>query len=304
MDKGFFIDGNHGKKIFLRVWDKVDKPLGLVQIFHGMAEHGGRYDDFALFLNSRGYIVYADDHRGHGLSLGENEVLGYIGQDGFNSIVEDERLISQILRDKYRDLPLYLFAHSFGSFIGQEYILKFSDSINGVILSGSAKQDGLDIKAARILASLQNTFFEPSKAAKFLDKLSFGSYNNRVENKRTKFDWLSRNEGEVDKYIEDDLCGYISPINFYYNLFSGFKDLYKSDRLSIINKSLPILIISGDMDPVGKYGDSLKRLYRTYKDLGLKDISLKLYQGGRHELLNEINKDEVYAFIYKWLKAR
>lgn len=304
MEKGFFIQGNDGWQIYLRVWDQVENPLGIVQIFHGMAEHGGRYADFAKYLNSKGYIVYADDHRGHGLSLGENKVLAYVGEDGFNNIVEDERIISLMIKEKYKGLPLYIFAHSFGSFIGQEYILRYSNEISGIILSGSAKQDGPEIKAGGFLASVQSSIFHDWKPAKLLDRLSFGSYNDKVDNKRTKFDWLSRDQAQVDKYIEDDLSGYISPVNFYYNLFKGLKNLYKPERLKGINKDLPILILSGHMDPVGKYGDSLKELYKTYNDIGLKDVLLKLYQGGRHELLNEINKDEVYDFIYEWIKAR
>lgn len=304
MDVGKFIVCNDGAKIFLRIWDEVQAPIGIVQIFHGMAEHSGRYDDFAKFLNLKGFIVYADDHRGHGLSVGEKNVLAYVGEDGFNNIVEDERNILEIIRKSYKDLPLYIFAHSFGSFIGQEFIIRYSNVIQGIILSGSAKQDGIEIKFAKLLANLQNFLFDNSKPAKLLDKLSFGSYNDKVENKTSKFDWLSRDKNEVNKYIEDDLSGYVSPIDFYYNLFHGFKDLYKRDRLSKINKELPILIISGDMDPVGKYGDSVKRLYDTYKDLNIEDLSLKLFQNGRHELLNEINRLDVYDYIYKWIKAR
>lgn len=304
MDRGQFVVASGGTKIFLRIWDEVENPIGLVQIFHGMAEHSGRYDDFANFLNSKGFIVYANDHRGHGLSIGENKVLAYVGEDGFNNIVEDERIISEIIKEKYRDLPLYIFSHSFGSFLGQEFIIRYSNEIDGIILSGSAKQDSIEIKAARLLASLQNSILDSSKPANLLDKLSFGSYNDKVENIKTKFDWLSRDEKEVDKYIADELSGYISPINFYYNLFHGFKDLYKRDRLSKISKKLPILIISGDMDPVGKYGSSVKKLYATYENLNMENLSSKLYPGGRHELLKEINKSEVYDFIYKWIKAR
>lgn len=296
-----FIKGKDGADIFLRVWDSVDKPIGVVQIIHGMAEHSARYDDFARFLNNRGYVVYADDHRGHGLSLGKEKTLGYIGENGFNNIVEDEKIISEIIRTKYNDLPLYIFAHSFGSFIGQEYIIRYSNNIDGIILSGSAKQDGLDVKVGSILASIQNKLFNNKSEAKLIDKLSFGSYNKKVENQSTKFDWLSRDNNEVEKYIIDGLCGFISPINFYYYLFRGLKDLYKIDRLKNISKTLPILILSGNMDPVGKYGKSVERLYNQYRDLDIKDITLKLFEGGRHELLNEINKEEVFNYISNWL---
>jgi alpha-beta hydrolase superfamily lysophospholipase len=299
-----FVQGKDGMDIFLRIWDDVLNPKGVVQIFHGMAEHTARYDDFARFLNEKGYIVYADDHRGHGYSADKNNILGYVGENGFYNIVEDEKIISELIKEKHKNLPLYIFAHSFGSFIGQEYIIRYSKDINGIILSGSAKQNGLDIKAGNILSNIQNKFFDNTLEAKLINKLSFGSFNNKVENKRTEFDWLSRDDKEVDKYIKDELCGYISPINFYYNLFEGFKGLYKRARLDNVVKTLPILVLSGDMDPVGKYGKSVKRLYNQYNDLDIQDISLKLYPGGRHELLNEENKEEVYDYIYNWLKGR
>lgn len=299
-----FVKGKDEMDIFLRIWDDVLNPKGVVQIFHGMAEHTARYDDFARFLNEKGYIVYADDHRGHGYSANKNNILGYVGDNGFYNIVEDEKIISNLIKENHQDLPLYIFAHSFGSFIGQEYIIKYSKDISGITLSGSAKQNGLDIRAGNILSNIQNKFFDNTLEAKLIDKLSFGSFNNKVENKRTEFDWLSRDNKEVDKYIKDELCGYISPINFYYNLFEGFKGLYKKERLNNIVKTLPILVLSGDMDPVGKYGKSVKRLYNQYNDLDIRDISLKLYPGGRHELLNEENKEEVYDYIYNWLKER
>ncbi len=301
MSKDQFVKGIDGRDIFLRIWDQVEKPLAMVQIFHGMAEHSLRYNDFALFLNKKGLIVYANDHRGHGYSQGE-DVLGYTGQNGFNNIVEDGKLISDLMKKAYPSLPLFIFAHSFGSFVGQEYIIRYSKEINGIILSGSAKQDGLDVKGGRLLASLQNKIFDDKAEANLLDNLSFGSYNNRIEKRRTKFDFLSRDDKEVYKYILDDLSGYISPINFYYNLFSGFRGLYKQNRLAKISKGLPILILSGAMDPVGKYGASVKALYKNYQALNIDNVQLKLFEGCRHELVNEINKDEVYDFIWSWLE--
>jgi len=303
-EKKCFIKTHDGIDLFIRIWNDVPNPRGVIQIFHGMAEHSARYDGFARFLNRKGYIVYADDHRGHGYSIGENNVLAYIGDDGFNHIVEDEKEISEIIKEKYKDLPLYIFSHSFGSFIGQEYIIRYSKDIDGIILSGSAKQDGLDIKAANILASIQNRLLDNKLPAKLIDQLSFGSYNEKFNNPQTPFDWLSRDTEKVSKYISDDLCGYISPINFYYNLFKAFPLLYKLDRLENITQELPILIISGDMDPVGKYGESVKDLYKQYDNLGIRDITLKLFEDGRHELLNESNREEVYDYIYEWVKDR
>lgn len=300
--KESFFKGKDDAEICLRVWDNVAEPKGVVQIFHGMAEHSKRYNDFANYLNKRAFIVYANDHRGHGNTLKETDIPGYLGENGFYNIVEDEKMITDFIKKEYIGLPLFIIAHSFGSFIGQEYIIKYSNEIDGIILSGSAKQDGFDVKAAYVLTSIQNIFFDNKKEARFIDKLSFGSYGNRIKDKRTPLDWLSRDEEIVNKYINDKLCGYVAPIDFYYNLFKGFNKLYKPDRLKNISKSLPILIASGDMDPVGKYGRSVKRLYEQYNDLNISDVTLKLFKDCRHEILNETNKEEVYDYLYNWIE--
>lgn len=297
-----FIKGIDEAKIYLRIWGNVTKPKGIIQIFHGMAEHSIRYNDFANFFNEKGYIVYANDHRGHGNTADAEKASGYLEENGFYNIVEDEKIISDLAKQEHSNLPLFIFAHSFGSFIGQEYIIRYSDNIDGIILSGSSKQDGLDVKAAYVLASIQNKFFDNTKEARLIDKLSFGSYGNRIKNKRTRFDWLSRDEKIVDDYINDQLCGYIAPIDFYYNMFKGFKKLYKPYRLNNILKTLPILIASGDMDPVGKYGNSVRRLYKQYKDLGIENVTLRLFKDHRHEIINEINREEVYDYIYSWIE--
>ena len=302
MSKSTLLERDQDFKVFLRIWDDVENPKAVVQIFHGMAEHSERYDNFARYLNSKGFIVYADDHRGHGLSVKEGSVKGYIGEDGFNKIVEDEKEISNLIRKNYKDLPLYIFAHSFGSFIGQEYIIRYSKEIDGIILSGSCKQDGIDLKMGKFLASIQKLLFNENAKAKLIDKLSFGNYNSKVKNRKTNCDWLSRDEKEVNKYIDDEMCGFISPINFYNNMFNGLSELYKLEKLNKIDKNLSILVISGDEDPVGKYGIGVSRLYKQYVDLGINNSTIKLYEGGRHELLNETNKHEVYDFVYNWLK--
>lgn len=296
-----YISSHDGQKIFLRIWNQVEKPKGAVQIIHGMAEHSARYEAFALFLNKQGYIVYADDHRGHGHSLTEEEIFGYIGEDGFQKIVKDEQLISELIKKKYPQLPLFIFAHSFGSFIGQEYIIQNSEKIDGMILSGSAKQNGLDVKMGRILATFQNTVFDNKKEAKLIDQLSFGSYNKKFKKQQPTSSWLTRDAKVVEQYEEDELSGFVSSINFYYELFHAFKSLYQTKRLEKIEKDLPLLIVSGDMDPVGKYGTAVQALYEQYVQLDLEHVTLKLFKDARHELVNELNNQEVFSYINDWL---
>ena len=301
--KTTYISSHDGQKIFLRIWDHVEKPIGIVQIIHGMAEHSGRYELFAHFLNKKGYIVYADDHRGHGHSLTPEEVFGYIGEDGFQNIVKDEQLISELIIKKYPKLPLFIFAHSFGSFIGQEYIILNSEKIDGIILSGSAKQNGLDIKMGRILATIQNVVLDNKKEAKLIDQLSFGAFNKKFKNQQPTSSWLTRDPQVLEQYKKDELSGFVSSINFYYELFHAFKSLYQNKRLEKIEKDLPLLIISGDMDPVGKYGAAVQALFEQYEQLDLENITLKLFKDARHELVNEVNNQDVFSYVNNWLSS-
>ena len=303
LEKTIFIDGVDKNKIFLRIWDNVQNPKGIVQIIHGMAEHSERYREFAKHLNTEGYIVCADDHRGHGKSVIHEGEFGYLGEDGFNKVVEEEHMITEFMKREYLDLPVNIFAHSFGSFVGQEYITRHSNEINSIILSGSAKQDGMDIKLGYMVASVQRKLFDDRSKAKLIDKLSFGSFNKKVENPQHKFAWLTRDINEVEKYCNDELCGFISTINFYYNLFGGLKNLYNKDKLRKINKELPILVLAGDKDPVGKYGKSILALHKQYEDLGISKAEVKLFKEGRHELLNESNKLEVYEYVSEWFNS-
>lgn len=290
-----------GENLYTYIWSNVESPKGIVHIFHGMVEHSGRYDEFANYLNSRGYIVISSDHRGHG-ETGKDKGLGYIGEEGFYGIVKDKKFLSDYIRDRFKGIPLFILGHSFGSFIAQEYLIQYSNDIDGIIFSGSAKNDGVDIILGNIAANIQSVLIDDSKPARLIDKMAFGGFNRSVKSPKTKFDWLSRDDEQVQKYINDRYCQFIPSINFYKNLFSGLRRLYKKYRLDGINKNINILVISGDRDPVGKMGKSVQRLYQQYKDLNIKGVTLKLYEGGRHEMLNETNKGEVYEYIYKWIE--
>lgn len=301
--KSFYFKSHDNKQIFLHTWEEVENPLGVIQIFHGMAEHGARYDDFAKFLNNKGYIVYADDHRGHGKTSESIDKLGYLGENGFDNIVRDEYFITNIIKEKYPNLPVFIFAHSFGSFIGQEYINRYSNKVNGVILSGSAKQSGIDAKAGLVFTTLYKKFFDDSKKNPFLESLIFGNYCKKEKDNKSSFAWLSSDIDQVKRYETDEYCGTVFTTNFYHNMFTGFKSLYIKEKADKIHKSLPIFIIAGDMDPVGKYGKSVQKLYAYYKDLNLNNVNIKLYPNGRHELINEKNNLCIYNDIYSWISS-
>ena len=281
-------------KLNLAVWDEVEKPSAVIQILHGMAEHIGRYDDFARYLNSKGYVVLGDDHRGHGVTA--QGKLGVVPEgDCFADTVEDEILIGKYARDTYK-APLFVFGHSYGSFLTQRYIQKSSE-MAGVILCGSACMDIPDVKAGLVVANMQAAVLGKDKKANLIRKMSFGPYNNQFKGEKKENAWLTRDDERREKYNADPMCNYTMSIGFYTSFFSALTKLYTPEALSGIPKELPIFIISGDKDPVGGSGKLINKLFEVYKDNGLLNVSVKLYSEARHELLNELNRDEVMADI-------
>lgn len=277
------------------IWDDVKKPKGVVQIVHGMAEHARRYDDFAKFLNSNGYIVYADDHRAHG-NTEKKEGLGYHKGNIYGDSVKDEVEITKFLINQY-NLPVVFLGHSYGSFIGQGYLQTENDA-SGVILSGSARQPGAIVGLGAGLSSIITKIRGEDKKGKLMDKISFGSFNKPFKKEGHKFAWLSRDEEQVKKYCYDDQCGYVMANNFYKCFMAGLKEIYRSENLAKVKTDKPIAIFSGECDPVGgKKASNVKKLYNMYKDLGVQKVTVKIYPNARHEILNETNNKEVYADI-------
>jgi alpha-beta hydrolase superfamily lysophospholipase len=275
---------------------------GVVQISHGMAEWAYRYDYFAKALNREGYIVYANDHRGHGLTAPSVEDIGYISdKDGFIDMVEDMQELNQQIREDHPSLPLVLFGHSMGSFLSQKYIQLYGSDLAGVILSGSNGKQGPVINLGIALAYLEMRFKGRRHRSRLLDQLSFGAYNRAFPDNRTRFDWLSRDQKQVNRYIEDPYCGGIFTSSFFYDFLRGIRMVTKGRYLKTVPQNLPIYILSGSMDPVGGFGKGLEELKDMYITHGLKEVSLILYPGGRHEMLNEINRDEVIGDIVSWL---
>ena len=288
----------------LHVWDDAEQPRGVIQLLHGMAEHAARYDDFARAMNARGFIIYAHDHRGHGQTAGSVEKLGYIGEDGFNRITQDAYELTKLIKGWHPGLPIFIMGHSFGSFIVQEYITRYGNEVQGVILSGSALIDGPQVTLGKLVATLMAMLMDESKQSPLLNKLNFGSYNKRIDSPASANSWLSRDTALVKKYDDDPYCGTIFTINFYKHFLTGLTRLYKHEKLAAIPKSLPILILSGDMDPVGQYGNGPKRLNALYNKLGLTQVKLKLYPDARHEIINETNHAEVIKDIGDWAEER
>jgi alpha-beta hydrolase superfamily lysophospholipase len=292
-------------EIFVYKWlpDENVQLKGIVQIAHGMAETAARYQGFAKALTNEGFIVYANDHRGHGKTAGKVEKLGNIGVDGFNSMVENMHGLNEIIKEENSNLPIFLFGHSMGSFLTQRYICLHGSGLKGAIISGSCGKQGIIIDIARLIAKREILKIGRDGKSNKLDKLSFGSYNNSFKPNRTDFDWLSSDNKEVDKYIADPFCGTIFTTGFFYDFLGCLKSIANAREIVNVPKDLPIYIFSGDKDPVGKNGKGVLKLAMAYKKHGISDLSYKLYKDGRHEMLNETNKAEVICDVIKWLNA-
>ena len=294
-----------GKMIALYRWEPDDKSniKGLIQLIHGSCEHSGRYRAFSEFLNENGYVVYSNDHRGHGLTAVQESELGFIGEnDGWKSLVDDVLEINKILRGDYPNLPVFMIGHSMGSFIARHYVTLYGDTIDGLVLSGTAHNNRLLLKFAIALADINIKLNGNRCRSKFINYLSYGAFNRKVSAHRTKFDWICIDEKVVDDYIKDYHCGYIFTSNAFKEMFRGLYYITDYKNIKKTPVTLPILLISGKKDVVGNEGKMVYKCYEKYKEAGIKNISIKLYENMRHEILNEIGKEEVYEDILNWIR--
>jgi alpha-beta hydrolase superfamily lysophospholipase len=264
-------------------WNDVFVPAGAVQIAHGLAEHASRYDRLAAALNAAGYLVHAHDHRGHGQSIAGKP--GDLGAVGFEGLVADTAAYGVTLREERPDLPLFLIAHSMGSFAAQSVLLEHSDQYAGVVLSGST---ALDMLAAKLAESEGPVGLE--------------AFNAGFEH-RTGYEWLSRDEAEVDAYVADPLCGFDLPEETVPALFEAAETLADPEALKGIRSDLPILIASGAADPLAGGGQLVQLLAHRYREAGVTDVTVKVYDGARHEIFNETNRDAITADVIAWLAA-
>ena len=283
--------------------DNGTAAKGVVQISHGLSETAARYGRFAASLTADGYAVYANDHRGHGMTAKTPELAGDAGENSFNMTVGDMRLLNDIIHEENPALPVFLFGHSMGSMLAQSYIHLYGDTISGCILSGTCGKQGLELDIGTMIAKREMRKIGPTSRSRKLNALMFGKYNDAFKPARTDFDWLSRDEQEVDKYVDDPFCGGVCSSEFYYYFLMGMKEIHRRKNMEEIPKTLPIYIFSGEKDPVGGNCKTVKWLIREYQNLGIKDVSHRFYPEGRHEMLNELNRDEVVADVIAWLNA-
>lgn len=274
-----------GKQISYVEWP-VDEPKAVVLIAHGMCEHIMRYEHIAESLNNAGYLAVGDDHRGHGST--DEETFGYSDGDMYHDTLKDMAMLCKIYKEKYPDLKIILFSHSYGSFLSQRFIEEYNEYLDGVILGGSANMKGALPVLGGIVASIGCTFKGKNKPARLLHNMTFETYKKQLG----LDSFISTIESEAKRYEDDDRCGFVCSYNFYRCFFKGLREIYKKKNLAKLNKNMPMLIISGANDPVGGYSKLTAKLYYLYKEQGVKDVTLKLYDGVLHEFLNDVSKDE------------
>ena len=283
-------------------WTPEQPPVAVVQIIHGIAEYVERYDDFARYLNRLGLLVVAEDHMGHGKSINGEGIQGYF-HGGWFTAVEDSYQLLQDTRKEFPDLPYVLFGHSMGSFMTRTILEKYPDSgISAAVICGTGWQPKAMLNTGIGVCQMVCKQQGEKKPSKILEKLVFSNYNKKVEHPRTSYDWLTRDSGIVDRYLADPFCGFTPTGGLMRELLTGIR--YEQENLSAMKKDLPVLFIAGGDDPVGNYGKGVLRSAEAFRKAGMLDVSCKIYPLGRHEILNEINWEEVYQDISSWLNGK
>lgn len=298
-----FPSANPGQDIHYHTWLPEGDVQAVLVIFHGMLEHAGRYDDFARALTKNGIAVYGQDHLGHG----ESAILKghFADEDGNTKTVRDGLTMLELAHKNHPKAPLFLMGHSMGSFLTRQLLHSYSlPQLNGVILMGTGYQPKCIIQFAHWLTGMVAKRRGIHYKSHLLHKLIMGSNNARIRKCQSSFDWLTRDLDIATAFDQDPLNGDYFTAQGYHDMFTGILTNYDERRLATLDLSVPILLVSGDADPIGGYGKAVIALYDDYQARGYEDLTLYLYDGARHELFNETNKDEVTQDIYNWMMER
>lgn len=281
---------------------KEGRPVAILQIVHGMAEYAERYEETASFFAERGFVVTGEDHLGHGHSVAEGGAFGYFcRRDPATVVVRDVHRLKKLTQALYPGVPYFILGHSMGSFILRNYMFRYGTGIQGAIIVGTGVQPPALLTVAKAIAAVQKFFCGGKHVSRLLEGLAFGSYNKRIKNPATRYDWLSRNEENVKAYAEDPLCGFTFTTNGFQTLFELISRAQDAESLKKIPPQLPVLFVAGEEDPVGDYGEGVHRACGFLEEAGMKHLTLNLYEGARHEILNEREAETVRKDIYDWL---
>lgn len=310
--ENFYYDSSDGRtKIHACMWLPAGGESGqtgvkgVVQIVHGMVEFIDRYDRFASFLAENGFCVVGNDHLGHGESVASEQDYGYFGEPNGNIfVIRDMRRLYRIVRSRYPEAPYILLGHSMGSFLVRQYINMYGIEVDGAIIMGTGYQSFGTLRTAMSLCRSIAFIHGWRYRSRLLTKMAMGSYNKRIHPTRTKNDWLTKDTEIVDAYNANPWNNFTFTVNAYYSMFRGIAAAQKDENLRRLRKDLPILLVSGAEDPVGDYGEGVRKVYDEYLRTGMTDVRMKLYPDDRHEILNELNYKDVYEEILQWLKEQ
>jgi alpha-beta hydrolase superfamily lysophospholipase len=286
----------------LRVSDwAVESPKAVVQVLHGMAEHSSRYARLAAALTAAGYATYAHDHRGHGTSISDASPPGHFADhDSWNRIVADAHAVNREIARRHPGVPIIVLGHSMGSFVLQQILFEHPGDMVAAALSGSNGKPPAKAAVGKLVARIERARVGRRNPSPLLTRLSFGEYSKAFAPARTEFDWLSRDPAEVDAYIADPLCGFPVSTQTWVDLLDALDRIARPSSVARVPKGLPLYLFAGDRDPVGDFGKGMKRLRDAYTRAGITDVRLELYPGGRHEMFNETNRQEVTADFIAW----
>lgn len=301
----YFDSRDNVNKIYAMQWiPEGKKPVCILQIIHGMAEYIERYDKFAHFLAEKGILVVGEDHLGHGKTMIENGTCGYFCErDAATVIVRDVHRLKKIVQEKYPGVPYIILGHSMGSLMLRNYLCRYGTGIQAAIIIGTSMQPKALLKVGKMILMVQKALFGSKHPSNLMNILCFGSYTKRIHGAKTPMDWLTKDEKIMEAYHADPLCGFTFTVNGFHTLLELVNRLYDEEKLMKMPKELPILFASGKEDPVGAYGEDVKRVYNSFVDMGMSHVNIKLYENDRHELLNETDRETVYADIYQWIRS-
>ena len=276
-------------------------PRGIVQLAHGMVDHIGRYKSLAEYLTGRGYIFAGSDHLGHGNTVATADDFGYFARrNGVSLVIDDVYKMNRLLHERYPALPIVLMGHSMGSFVVRLYSVRYPESISGLIIHGTAGKNPL-LPFGLLLARIMRVFFGERHRSRLVTSLTIGSYNKRFDKSEGENAWLTRDTSQVADREGDPRTSFVFTVSGYTDLFRMLGGCNRRLWYRAYPKEMKTLVISGRADPVGNFGKGVRRVYEGLLRHGVRELTLKTYEGARHELFNEINKDEVFSDVAEWL---
>lgn len=292
-------------KIHAIEWIPEGDVKAVLQIAHGMVEYIDRYHEFATYLADKGIYVVGHDHLGHGQSINNEEEYGYFPQpDGNKMVIGDIHRLRKLTEEKYPEAPYFMLGHSMGSFLLRQYLTMHSEGLAGAVIMGTGHQPKIILSAGQMVCKITALFKGWKCRSKLVNNLSFGSYNKKFEPAETSKDWITSYKPIRDKYVQDPLTSFTFTVGGYYQMFKGMKVLDTKGSVDKIRKDIPVFFVAGADDPVGEFGKGVQLIYEKYKASGIEDVSIKLYKDDRHEILNEVDREQVYEDLYNWFVSK